>query len=122
MQKKQAVLVGFIGKLPYAGMTLFNIHYIAGLQELVYNVHYVEAGDCPDQFYDLRNDAMTSDVSYALRYLSELLPRYGISREQFSLIDLEHRCYGSGWNMLRDVLDRADFVLTIGTPSWFDEL
>jgi len=42
MTKPLAVLIGFIGKIPLAGMTLNNTHYIAGLQELGYDVHYVE--------------------------------------------------------------------------------
>jgi hypothetical protein len=35
VSKKLAVVVGFIGKLPYAGMSLYNLHYLVGLQELV---------------------------------------------------------------------------------------
>jgi hypothetical protein len=30
---------GYIGKLPYVGMSLYNLH-IVGLQDLGYDVHY----------------------------------------------------------------------------------
>lgn len=34
MTRPLAVVVGFIGKLPLVGMSLYNLHYIAGLQAL----------------------------------------------------------------------------------------
>lgn len=122
MSKKLAVLVGFIGKLPYAGMSLWNIHCFSGLQDLGYEVHYVEHQDYPDEYYDPATDVMSSDLTYAMGYIRELLPRYGICDGQFSFVDLEGRCFGSGWTALRGALDRADFVLTVGSASWFDEL
>ena len=41
MSKKLAVVVGFIGKLPYAGMSVYNLHHILGLQDLGYRVNYI---------------------------------------------------------------------------------
>jgi len=52
MNKPLAVVVGFIGKLPLAGMSLYNLHYIAGLQALGYEVHYVERQNKANECYD----------------------------------------------------------------------
>lgn len=117
-----AVVIGFIGKLPLAGMSLYNLHYMAGLQELGYDIHYVERQNRPLECYDPRSDTMTDDPHYALSYLENLLPNYGITRERFSFIDRENRCHGSGWRALRAALDRSDFVLTLADETWFDEL
>jgi hypothetical protein len=122
MNKKRAVLVGFIGKLPYAGMSLWNLHYLVGLQDLGYEVFYVEKQNYPDEYYDLEADEMTSDPGPGLRYLRQLLPQYGMLPGKFGLLDLNNNFHGCTWEDVRTALDRADFVLTIGTPSWFDEL
>lgn len=117
-----AVVVGFLGKLPFAGMTLYNLHYVAGLRELGYEVHYVERQNVPDEYYDPRVDAMTDDVSYGFAYLESILSRVGMATGQASLVDSEGNCRGSGWSVLEKVLRRADFVLDLADATWFDEL
>jgi hypothetical protein len=122
MIQPMAIFVGFIGKLPMAGMALANIHMISGLRALGYDVHYLEHQNGPEDCYDPDASGMTDDPSYALRYMSDLLPRFGIGPDRYSFVDLANACHGSGWPALRDALDRADFVLTLADPSWFDEL
>ena len=114
-KKPIAVVVGFIGKLPYGGMTLYNLHYIDGLKALGYEVHYVERINKPHECYDPVSSTSTDDPTFALNYLRGLV-------ERFSFIDRENRCHGSGWPALRSTLREADFVLTLADPTWFDEL
>ncbi len=122
MSKPIAVVVGFIGKLPLAGMALANLHTMAGLEGLGYQVHYVErqngSGDC----YDPRSNEMTDDPTAALAFLQGVLPRYGLAASDYSFVDVNGICHGSGWSRLRDVLSRASFVLDMGDATWFDEL
>jgi hypothetical protein len=122
MTKPLAVVIGFIGKLPFAGMSFYNLHYIAGLQALGYDIHYVERLNAPDECYDPVAGHFTNEPSYALGYLETVLPRFGIARGQFSLLDRENRCHGSRWGPLREALNQAEFVLTLADPTWFDEL
>jgi hypothetical protein len=117
-----AVAVGFIAKLPVAGMTLYNTHYLRGLQELGYDVHYVERQNYSGECYDPCSNAMSDDYRYGLAYLQDVLAGLGIARDRHSFIDLEGRCHGSGWARLRALLDQADFLLTLADPTWFDEL
>ena len=42
-----AVVVSSLGKLPLGGHTVFVIHHLVGLQELGYDVHYVERMSSP---------------------------------------------------------------------------
>ena len=120
--KPLAVVIGFIGKIPLAGMSLFNLHYVAGLRALGYEVHYVERQNTPYDCYDPSADAMADDPQYAVGYLSALMPRFGFTRNRFSFIDSRGRCEGSGWKSLLEALDRADFILTLCDLTWFDEL
>jgi hypothetical protein len=117
-----AVLVGFIGKFPVAGMTLYNLHHIVGLQALGYDVHYVERQNVPNEYYDPISDGWMDEPTYALGYLETTLAGIDVTRGRYTLIDRRNQCYGSDWQALRTALDRADFVLTLADPAWFDEL
>jgi hypothetical protein len=117
-----AVVVGFTGKWPLAGLALYNLHYLAGLAELGYEVHYVERQNGPDDYYDPLRDELTADTSGALGYLQAVLPRVGIGGDRFSLIDSQGACHGAGWEALTDALGKARFVLTLADATWFDEL
>ena len=75
-----AILVGFIGKYPVAGMTLYNLHHIVGLQELGYDVHYVERQNVPDEYYDPISDQWADKPTYAAGYLEKALSQIGIAR------------------------------------------
>ena len=121
MSKPIAVLVGAIGKLPYAGVSFYYLHHLGGLLELGYDVHYVEAQNKPDEYYD-PSIGMTDDVDAAVDYLADLLPAYGVGPGRWSLVDAAGKCHGSGWPALRDTLDHADFVLTVADATWFDDL
>ena len=59
-----AVVVGFVVKSPVAGMAAYNFHYIAGLRDLGYEVHYVERLNSPDECYDPGRDAFGDDPGY----------------------------------------------------------
>ena len=122
MNKSRAVFIGFIGKLPLAGMALANVHYIAGLQSLGYEVHYVERQNVPGDCYDPATNLMTDSPGPALRFLEDTLSILAIDEMHWSFIDHDNRCHGSGWARLREVLAGASFVLNISDPTWFDEL
>ena len=121
MIKPVAIVVGFVGKLPFAGMSLYNLHHVAGLQDLGYDVHYVERQNKPDEMYDPVADAMTDDPAYAISFLSDLLPRWGIAPGRFSFIDRHDQCHGTNWSDLRTTIDRADFILTLCEKAWCDD-
>jgi hypothetical protein len=122
MTRPTAVYIGFIGKLPIAGMALANIHAMIGLRDIGYRVHYVERQNFEGDCYDPRTNEMTSDPSTALAYLADLLPRYGFDGHDFSFIDTKNQCHGVGWPELRRIVQDADFVMDMGTGTWFDEL
>jgi hypothetical protein len=121
-RRPTAVFVGFIGKLPLAGMALANLHCIAGLHDLGYHVHYVERLNSGLQCYDPRTNEMTDDPAAALAFLRNVLPRYGVDHGDCSFIDRDNACHGSGWPGLEAALRETAFVLNMGDPTWFDEL
>ena len=120
--KPLAVVVGGVGKLPLAGVSLYVLHHVAGLQELGYEVHYVERQNRSGESFDPGTNQMTDDPAPALAYLRQVLPRFSIDESGFSFVDLDGACHGSGWKALETAVTRADFVLTIADPTWFDVL
>jgi len=120
--KPLAIVVASVGKLPYAGISLYYLHQIIGLQDLGYEVHYAERVNRPDECYNPVTGISSDDPSFALDYLERVLGEYGIAPARFSFIDRENRCHGSGWEGLRTALRSADFVLTVAEPTWFEEL
>ncbi len=121
MSAPVAICVGGIGKLPYGGLTMHYVHYVLGLQELGYRVHYVERQNRPLETYDPVADAMTDRPDVAVRYLAGVAERYGFA-DRWSFIDRAGACHGVGWGPLRAALDEADFLLTVVDPTWFDDL
>ena len=119
---QRVIVIGAAGKLPYGGMAFYWGHHIAGLQELGYDVHYVERLDQPGEAYNPDTNEMTDDPSYAISYLANLLPRFGVPAERLSFIDRSGTCHFSGWPALCTALDSAAFVLNVGVPTWFDDL
>jgi hypothetical protein len=120
--KPTAIVVGGVGKLPYGGLSFHYLHHVDGLRQLGYEVHYVERQNRPGECYDPRFGTMTDDPTFAVGYLERVLPTFGVGGDRWSFVDLRENCHGSGWKTLRSRLDRADFVLTIANPTWFDEL
>jgi hypothetical protein len=122
MNAPLAVVVGFIGKVPLAGMALYNLHYIAGLQELGYRVHYVERQNRPHEYYDPGANTMSDNPKAGLAFLETVLYEFGVRAGQWSLIDQAGRCHGSGWRRLDLAINQAAFVLNLADATWFDAL
>jgi hypothetical protein len=116
-----AVVAGFIGKNPVAGMTAYVLHHIAGLQDLGYDVHYVEGQHEGREYYNPETDQLTDDVSFGVGYLRESLATLGIGADRFTLIDSGMECHGAGWEALRSALARADFLMTLCDKIWYED-
>jgi hypothetical protein len=121
-RRELAIVIGSIGKLPYAGMAYYWWHHIRGLQELGYEVHYLERLDRPLDAYDPGRNEMTDDPSYAVAYLNRLAARLELPRERLSFVDLDGTCHISGWKSLEEALKTATFILNVSVPTWFDAL
>jgi hypothetical protein len=103
-------------------MAMYNFHYIAGLRELGYDVHYVERLNTPDECYDPSSNGFGDDPAYGLRWLSHCMEQNPAVRTPWTLIDRAGEHHGCGRQALCRDLREADFVLTLADPTWFDDL
>src|SRR5947209_7557705 len=99
-------------------MTLYITHHVSGLQQLGYEVHYVECQVASDECYNPWTNEFSDDCTLGVEYLHKELGALGVPIERISFVDLDRNCHGSGWSKLTEALDRADFLLTLGDPVW----
>jgi len=67
---KRVVVLGIMGRTPFAGVAWQVLHYLEGFRRLGFEVHYVEdTGDWP---YDPVQNTITDDCRYAVDHISRL--------------------------------------------------
>lgn len=74
MSQKKAVVLGFMGACPIAGVIWQHIHYIVGLKRLGYEVYYVE--DTANWPYNPVTYEVGEDYSYPANLLSRLAKQF----------------------------------------------
>src|SRR5438067_3294947 len=73
----QLILLGMMGRTPFAGVAWQVLHYLEGFRRLGCDVYYVEdTGDWP---YDPEQNTVTADCDYTPNYISRLMDWCGLS-------------------------------------------
>ncbi|MGH7030998.1 MAG: hypothetical protein ACREE9_13590 [Stellaceae bacterium] len=77
MAKRGTILVlHFVGQMPLAGIAWQAMHYLLGLQQLGYEVWYVEDGGANP--YDPRAASVMMECDYNVDYLRRAMDRHGL--------------------------------------------
>src|SRR5947199_5722919 len=70
------IVMGMMGRTPFAGVAWQVLHYLEGFRRLGYDVYYVEdTGDWP---YDPEQNAITADCRYTINYIARLMAWCGL--------------------------------------------
>lgn len=77
LMSKRLIVLGSMGRIPYAGMAWETLHYQEGFRRLGHDVHYVEDTNCWP--YDLEQETSTEDCKYAVNYIARTLEWAGLS-------------------------------------------
>ena len=70
-------VLGFIGRLPLAGVTAHFLQYLLGLRTLGHDVFYID--DSGGRPFDPIHNAKTMDASYTIEYLTRHLERFAFA-------------------------------------------
>jgi hypothetical protein len=74
--KGRVIILGMMGRTPFAGVAWQVLHYLEGLRRLGYDVSYVEdTGDWP---YDPEQNCITDDCTYTVNYIGRLMAWCGL--------------------------------------------
>ncbi|HKF80977.1 MAG TPA: hypothetical protein VKB17_09160 [Thermoleophilaceae bacterium] len=106
------VVLGMMGRMPFAGQTWLYLNWLRGLSKLGHQVFYVE--DDTVWPYHPGHNAVTDDCSYAVSHISGCMARIGLpDRWAFRLADRKGACWGMSPARLRDLYSSCDALLNI---------
>lgn len=105
------IVLGMMGRTPYAGVAWQVLQYLEGLRRLGYDVFYVEdTGDWP---YDADRDTVTDDCTYTVTYIARLLRRCNMENRWAYRSGVDGRVYGLSDVQLDGLLKRADALINL---------
>jgi hypothetical protein len=111
-RKPMVVVLGFVGRMPVAGVSWQLLHYLEGFRRLGCEVYYVEdTGDWP---YDPVQNAVTGDCRYSVAYVARLLARCGLGeRWAYRAAPQSGRVHGLSELRLAEVFSGADALINL---------
>jgi hypothetical protein len=117
----RVILASYMVRYPLGGMTSYVLQYLLGLQRLGHDVYFVEKSGYPTSCYDPTRNEMTSDCTYGVRTIHELLTRFGLER-QFCYVDEQQVCHGMSREQVNEVFRTADLFIEMGGhEAWLEE-
>jgi hypothetical protein len=106
------VVLGMMGRVPFAGQTWLYLNWLRGLSGLGHDVYYVE--DDSVWPYDPRAATLTDDCGYAITHIARNMEAIGLAgRWAFRLCDREHACWGMPESSLEELYASCDALLNI---------
>ncbi|MBO0736216.1 MAG: hypothetical protein J2P48_06565 [Alphaproteobacteria bacterium] len=119
-QSGNIVLLHFVGQMPLAGIAWQAIHYLVGLQRLGHRVWYVE--DSGTNPFDPRANSVAMECEYNVRYLQQVMERYGLG-QRWAYWDAIHDIYyGLSRRQVHALYTEADALINLcGAAQLRDE-
>jgi hypothetical protein len=111
-ERLRIIVLGMMGRCPFAGQTWLYLNWLRGLDRLGHEVWYVE--DDSVWPYDPELDSVTDECAYAVRHISNCLERIGLSdRWAFRFRGRDGACWGLSEARLRRLYRSSDVVLNV---------
>jgi hypothetical protein len=108
----RVVVLGMMGRLPFAGQTWLYLNWLRGLSDLGHEVYYVE--DDSVWPYDPVANSVSDDCGYAVRHIAESMRTIGLEeRWAFRLADRLDACWGMREAAIDDLYRSCDALLNI---------
>ena len=109
--KPAAIVMGFMGQSPFAGVAWQMLHYIEGLRRLGYDVHYLE--DTRAWPFDPEQDAVTARSLYTTRLIARLMAWCGLEGKWSYRSPSDGGLHGLSPAALGRLLGRAEVLLNV---------
>jgi hypothetical protein len=117
--KPVAIVAGYMARYPLAGMMLWNLHYVAGLQRLGYRVVFVEHFGWSHSCYDPIGNLMTDDPARGLSVMEQELRAIGLS--EWCYVDARGEFHGLSRAELERLCRESALLLSIANTTWLEE-
>jgi hypothetical protein len=112
---------GYLLGYPLGGHSFHHLQYLVGFKRLGHDVTYFENAGWPDSCYDPVTDMMTSDPTYGLTYLRQLLHPHGLDDDWCYLAE-DGTSHGMPRAQLAQRLRECDVYFNLSNINWIDEL
>jgi hypothetical protein len=111
-QQPTLIVLGMMGRTPFAGVAWQALHYLEGFRRLGYDVYYVEdTGEWP---YDPVQNCITADCSYTVNYIDRLVAWCGLlGKWAYRAAAQDNRVFGLSARELNDLYSRADVLVNL---------
>jgi hypothetical protein len=115
------VCSGYLVRYPLGGFSWHHLQYLVGLQHLGHNVTFFEHYGWANSCYDPARNIMTSDPSYGIAHLRELLRPYGLDNDWCYLAE-DGSAYGITRERLTELCRESDVYFNLSNINWIPEL
>jgi hypothetical protein len=117
MSKRLRIIVlGTMGRIPFAGMAWEALHYVEGFRRLGHDVYYIE--DSLDWPYDPEQDTLTDDPRYTVNHIARVMSWCGLSdRWAYRFQPQDGRIFGLSESEFKRVFERADVLVNWGAGT-----
>jgi hypothetical protein len=111
------VVLGYIIRGPFGGMSWHHLHYILGLKVIGHEVLFLEDSDSYPSCYDPVKNEMTSDPSYGLNYIRVLFEKYDLHRCWAYYNESTHTWYNRSATEVMKFCGAADIVINLSAVN-----
>jgi hypothetical protein len=106
------VVLGMMGRVPFAGQTWLYLNWLRGLAALGHEVYYVEDDNVWP--YDPEAETLTDDCRYAVSHVARSMEAIGLpDRWAFRLCDREGALWGMSESQLNGLYRDCDALLNV---------
>ena len=106
------VVLGMMGRVPYAGQTWLYLNWLRGLAALGHEVWYVEDDNVWP--YDPQAETLTDDCGYAVAHIARSMEAIGLGeRWAFRLSDRDDALWGMSASQLSGLYRDCDALLNV---------
>ena len=111
-RKLRIVVLGIMGRTPFAGVVWEVLHYLGGFSRLGHEVYYVE--DSQDWPFDAEQRTITADPTYTVNLIARNLAWCGLAdRWAYRCVAQNDRVYGLSDAAFRRVFEEADVLVNV---------
>ncbi len=119
-KKLRLIVLGAMGRTPFAGMAWQALHYVEGLRRLGHDVYYIE--DTWDWPYDPEKNTITNDSSYTVNYIARLMAWCGMrGRWAYRAVEQDSRIFGLSESEFARVFEEADALINVTASTELHE-
>src|SRR5919199_1940521 len=110
--KLRLVILGMMGRTPFAGVAWQVLHYLEGFRRLGYDVYYIEdTGDWP---YDPEQNTITDDPRFTVNYIARMMTWCGMpDRWAYRAASQNNRVFGISESALTGLWARAEVLVNL---------